>query len=289
VNLLSTNDMSSEQIREVLELASRDYRRLLRHHIVANLFYEPSTRTRLSFELAAKHQGADVITFDAPTSIEQKGESLKDTALTLQALGADVLVVRHSSSGVPHQIARWVDCSVINAGDGTHEHPTQALLDVYTIKQKLGAVAGVRVGIVGDIKHSRVAHSLYLALAKAGAETVLIGPKGIVSRPGPYATYDIDGALPTLDVCYVLRAQIERHLKKDYYFSDFKLTVERAEMLPSHAIVMHPGPMNRGIEIDSDVADSSRSVILDQVKNGVTVRAALLYWLLREGENAEVP
>ena len=282
-HLLSINDLGLDT--SIFNIANTlKYQGTLIGKTITTLFYEPSTRTRLSFELAAKRQGAEVIAFDPEISSEQKGESLKDTALTLQALGADVLVIRHPKNGVPKEISQWVDCSVVNAGDGTNEHPTQALIDLYTIKQKLGSVAGVRVGIVGDVKHSRVAHSLYLALAKAGADPVLIGPKDVVSsRPGPYVKYDLDAELPSLDVYYVLRAQTERH-GKDYYlshFNDYKLTVERASRLPSHAIVMHPGPMNRGVEIDSDVADSSRSVILDQVKNGVIVRAAVLYWLLR--------
>jgi len=290
MNLLSINDLSTEQITEIFALASSPAYRLLRGRIIANLFYEPSTRTRLSFELAALRLGADIITFDAPTSSEQKGESLKDTAFTLQALGADVLVIRHSSSGVPQQIANWVNCSVINAGDGAHEHPTQALLDLYTMKQWLGRIAGLRVGIVGDIKHSRVAHSLYLALNKMGAEAVLIGPRELVSsRPGPHVSYDFDAELPNLDVCYMLRYQGERHKTEYSPKYEYRLTKERLDVLPSQSIVMHPGPMNRGVEIDSDVADSPRAwAIESQVKNGIKVRAALIYWLLKEGENAEV-
>jgi aspartate carbamoyltransferase catalytic subunit len=280
VSLLSINDVTGTEIQDVLDTTVTLGERLLNGRTVANLFYEPSTRTRLSFELAARKLGADVITFDVNTSAEQKGEGLKDTALTLQALGVDVLVVRHSEAGVPKFMSDFVNCTVINAGDGTHEHPTQALLDLYTMREHFGRVAGLRVGIVGDVRHSRVAHSLYLALAKMGAETTLIGPRKLVSsRPGRYVSYDLDGALPTLDVCYMLRYQGERHKTEYSPRYEYRLTVERAAKLPVHAVVMHPGPMNRGVEIDSDVADGPRSLIQQQVTNGVVVRAALLYWL----------
>jgi len=282
-NLLSIESMPLENIQRVLDVARQTGFEKLPGRVVVNLFYEASTRTRLSFELAARRLGADVITFDPETSSEKKGESMKDTALTLQALGADVLVIRHSESGVPKFMSDFVNCSVVNAGDGTHEHPTQALLDLYTIRQRFGQIAGLRVGIVGDVKHSRVAHSLYLALAKMGAETVLIGPRRfLTSRPGPYVSYSLDTELASLDVCYVLRTQKERHQHAfDPGGVAYKLTTRRATMLPDHAIVMHPGPMNRGEEIDSEVADSPRSAILDQVTNGVAVRAAVLQEMMR--------
>ena len=293
MNLLSINDLTLKQITEILTLARYGRLESLEGCVVANLFYEPSTRTRLSFELAAIRQGAEVITFDVDTSSEQKGESMKDTALTLQALGADVLVVRSPARGFPAAMSEWVDCAVVNAGDGSGEHPTQALADLYTMKQHFGRIAGLRVGIVGDVHHSRVANSLYLALAKMGAETVLIGPRLFVSsRPGPYVRYDLDAELSKLDVCYVLRAQTERHNKLTSLtdlLKAYKLTTERTRLLPKDAIVMHPGPMNRGVEIDSDVADS-QPAIQQQVTNGVVVRSALLYWLLNErSEESEVP
>ena len=290
-SLLSAGDLSAEEIGHVFNLvgyidrwASVGKDQVLKDCVVANLFYEPSTRTRLSFELAAARLGADVITFDPTTSSELKGESTKDTVLTLQALGADVLVVRHQDRGVPQLITGWVNSSVINAGDGTREHPTQALLDLYTMKQWLGRLAGLRVGIVGDVHHSRVANSLYYALARVGAETVLIGPRQLVSsRPGPYVSYDLDAEIPNLDVCYMLRYQGERHTTEYSPKYEYRLTKERMAKLPAHALIMHPGPMNRGVEIESDVADSPRAwPIQAQVTNGVKVRAALLYWLLKE-------
>jgi len=290
-HLLSSGDLSLEDINNIFDTAGRFHGRgrFLKGRTVVNLFYEPSTRTRTSFELAAKRLGADVVNFDVSTSSVEKGEDLRDTVTTLESLGADVLIVRHPNRGVPQQVTGWVDCSVINAGDGTREHPTQALLDLYTIREHFGKLAGLRVGIVGDVHHSRVANSLYFALAKVGAESILIGPRKLVSsRPGPYISYDLESNLPELDVCYMLRLQTERrqYITTDYtrhelkeYGKKFGLTKERAAMLPDHAIIMHPGPMNRGVEIDSDVADSPRSVIRDQVSNGVAVRAAVLSWL----------
>lgn len=288
--------MSATEILQIFALADTNYEMSSPGKIIANVFYEPSTRTRLSFELAAKRIGADVITFEPETSSEKKGEGTQDTALTLQALGANVIVVRHPQWSIPKIISGFVNrCNVINAGDGSNEHPTQALLDLYTMKQQLGRIAGLHVGIVGDVHHSRVAHSLYPALAKMGAKTTLIGPKHLVSsRPGPYVSYDLDAKLPELDVCYVLRAQKERYHVSDEalragmrvtenfnHLSRYKLTNERAEKLPPHAIVMHPGPMNRGVEIDSSVADSPRAwPIQAQVTNGIKVRSALLHWLL---------
>ena len=283
-HLLSIADLSLGDVHVVLDTASAigEHKRWypLNGRTVANLFYEDSTRTRISFELASKNLGADVMNFSTEGSSVSKGEGLKDTALTLQALGANAFVVRHASSGAPQAISNWVDGPVVNAGDGTHEHPTQALLDLYTMREHFGGLAGLRVGIVGDIRHSRVAHSLQLALAKMGAEFVLIGPRKLVSsRPGPYVSYDLERELPTLDVCYMLRAQKERHAS-EYDLGDFSLTEERAAMLPTDSIVMHPGPMNRGSEIASLVADSPRSRILDQVTNGVLIRSAVLWLML---------
>jgi len=281
--MLSINDVTATEITEILDLTNNHVK--LGKHLVANLFYEPSTRTRLSFELAARRVGADWLTFDADSSAERKGESLRDTALTLEALGVDTLVVRHQANGVPRRISGWVGCNVINAGDGTNEHPTQALTDLYTMRRVYRRIAGLHVGIVGDVRHSRVAHSLYLALAKMGARTTLIGPRKLVSsRPGPYVSYDLEAMLPQLDVCYMLRAQRERHLQP-YDLEGYSLTPERAALLPDHGVIMHPGPMNRGVEINSNVADSARSLVQAQVRFGVDVRAALLYWL-HEGRYA---
>jgi aspartate carbamoyltransferase catalytic subunit len=261
----------------------------LRGRTVVNLFYENSTRTRISFELAAKRLSADVINFTTSGTSVSKGESLKDTALTLQAMGADAIVIRHSSSGSPLTLTRWVRGSVLNAGDGTHEHPTQALLDLYTMRDRLGRIEGLRVAIVGDVLHSRVARSLSLALATMGAETTLVGPPTLIPPDatawGVQMSHDLESVLPKLDVCYLLRVQTERQRQQYFpsvreYARLFGLTRERVTMLPESALVMHPGPMNRGVEIDSDVADLPRSVIEEQVTNGIAVRMSLLYLLL---------
>jgi aspartate carbamoyltransferase catalytic subunit len=221
-----------------------------------------------------------------------KGESLKDTALTLQAMGADAIVIRHSSSGSPLQLTRWVDAHVLNAGDGTHEHPTQALLDLYTMREKLGRLEGLRVAIVGDVLHSRVARSLSFGLVKMGAQVTLVGPPTLIPPEAPAwgveVSYDIDGVVPKLDVCYVLRVQKERQRLEYFpsvreYARLFGLTSERAAMLPESALIMHPGPMNRGIEIDSDVADLPESVIEEQVTNGIAIRMSLLYLMMTDG------
>jgi aspartate carbamoyltransferase catalytic subunit len=260
-----------------------------------NLFYENSTRTRISFELAAKRLSADVINFSTSGSSVSKGESLKDTALTLQAMGADAVVIRHSSSGSPLTLTRWVRGSVLNAGDGTHEHPTQALLDLYTMREKLGHLEGLRTAIVGDVLHSRVARSLSFGLVKMGAEVTLVGPPTLIPPDAPswgvQVSYDIGSVLPKLDVCYMLRVQRERQRQQYFpsvreYARLFGLTSDRVGMLPDHAVIMHPGPMNRGVEIDSDVADLPNSVIEEQVTNGIAIRMALLYLLLG-GSGAE--
>jgi len=230
-----------------------------------------------------------VINFGAGGSSVAKGESLKDTALTLQAMGADAIVVRHSSSGSPLQLTRWVDAHVLNAGDGTHEHPTQALLDLYTMREKHGRLDGLRVAIVGDVLHSRVARSLSIGLVTVGAEVTLVGPPTLIPPEAPAwgveVSYDLDGVIPKLDVCYMLRVQRERQRLEYFpsvreYARLFGLTTDRAAMLPEAALIMHPGPMNRGVEIDSDVADRPASVIEEQVTNGIAIRMALLYLLL---------
>ncbi|HYV00953.1 MAG TPA: aspartate carbamoyltransferase catalytic subunit [Actinomycetota bacterium] len=297
-HLLSINDVSAEDVVRVLdtaesfrEVGTRVIKKVpaLRGRTVVNLFYENSTRTRISFELAAKRLSADVINFSTSGSSVSKGESLKDTALTLQAMGADAIVIRHSSSGSPHTLTKWVKGSVLNAGDGTHEHPTQALLDLYTIREKLGRFEGLRAAIVGDVLHSRVARSLSFGLVKMGAEVTLVGPPTLIPPDAPawgvQVSYDIEGVLPKLDVCYMLRVQRERQRQQYFpsvreYSRLFGLTRDRVAMLPEGCLIMHPGPMNRGVEIDSDVADLPQAVIEEQVTNGIAVRMSLLYLML---------
>jgi aspartate carbamoyltransferase catalytic subunit len=304
-HLLSMHDVTAEEVVRILdtaesfrEVGTRVIKKVpaLRGRTVVNFFLENSTRTRISFELAAKRLSADVINFAAGGSSVSKGESLKDTALTLQAMGADAIVIRHPSSGSPLQLTKWVDGHVLNAGDGTHEHPTQALLDLYTMREKLGRLEGLRVAIVGDILHSRVARSLSFGLTKMGAEVTLIGPPTLVPPDipswGVEVSYDIDSVLPKLDVCYVLRVQKERQRLEYFpsvreYARLFGVTRERVRQLPEGALIMHPGPMNRGIEIDSDVADLPQAVIEEQVTNGIAIRMSLLYLLLG-GRGADV-
>jgi aspartate carbamoyltransferase catalytic subunit len=297
-HLLSMHDLTAADVTRILdtaasfrEVGSRVIKKVpaLRGRTVVNFFLENSTRTRISFELAAKRLSADVINFSAGGSSVAKGESLRDTALTLQAMGADAIVVRHSSSGSPLQLTRWVDAHVLNAGDGTHEHPTQALLDLYTMRERHGRLDGLRVAIVGDVLHSRVARSLSIGLVTMGAEVTLVGPPTLIPPEAPtwgvQVSYDLDGLVPKLDVCYMLRVQTERQRLEYFpsvreYARLFGLTSERAAMLPDAALIMHPGPMNRGVEIDSDVADQPASVIEEQVTNGIAIRMALLYLLL---------
>ncbi len=279
---------------EMAALAGREVKKLptLRGRTVVNLFYEDSTRTRISFEAAAKRLSADVINFSAKGSSVSKGESLKDTALTLQAMGADAVVIRHPASGAPHRLSAWVDGSVINAGDGTHEHPTQALLDAYTMRSRLSKIDGLNVVIVGDVLHSRVARSNVLLLTTLGAQVTLVGPPTLVPvdiaaalSPKTKVSYDLDSVLADADVVMMLRVQTER--MQDSYFPSareysrrYGLDAPRMRKLPGHAIVMHPGPMNRGMEIAPEVADSPRSTIVEQVANGVSARMAVLYLLL---------
>jgi aspartate carbamoyltransferase catalytic subunit len=304
-HLISAADLTREEAVRILdtaaELASvsdRPIRKLptLRGRTVVNLFYEDSTRTRTSFEAAAKRLSADVINFSARGSSVAKGESLKDTALTLEAMGCDAVVIRHPASGAPHRLAGWAAGSVINAGDGTHEHPTQALLDAYTMRRRLAGpqsrgagLDGVRVTIVGDVLHSRVARSNVLLLATLGAEVTLVAPPTLMpfavgSWPAR-AGYDLDAELPKSDVVMMLRVQHERMSAAYFpsvreYRRRYGLDAARVALLPEHAIVMHPGPMNRGVEIAAEVADSPRATITEQVSNGVTVRMAVLYLLL---------
>jgi aspartate carbamoyltransferase catalytic subunit len=300
-DLLGIKELSPEEVSLVLETAAgfkdvlkRDIKKVptLRGRTVVNLFFEPSTRTRTSFELASKRLSTDVINFSVPTSSVVKGETLIDTALTVQALGADFIIIRHASSGVPHLLARHLRSSVVNAGDGTNEHPTQALLDAFTIMEKKGGFQGLEVAIVGDIAHSRVAKSNIYCLTKLGAKVRLIGPPTLapeaVKGLGAEVYYDMAEGLRGADVVMTLRIQRERQGKgffpsTEEYFRNWGLTSERLALAGKDAIVMHPGPMNRGIEIASDVADGERSVILEQVTNGLAVRMAVLYLLAGVG------
>jgi len=297
-HLLSGADLDATTATQILDtaaematVAGREVKKLpaLRGRTVVNLFYEDSTRTRISFEAAAKRLSADVINFSAKGSSVSKGESLKDTALTLQAMGADAVVIRHPASGAPHRLANWVDGSVLNAGDGTHEHPTQALLDAYTMRRRLGDLDGRRITIVGDILHSRVARSNVLLLATLGAEVVLVAPPtllpvGVEQWPCRVSP-DLDSELPSLDAVMMLRVQAERMHGAFFpsareYAIGYGLSAERAALLPEHAVVLHPGPMVRGMEIAPSVADGPSAAILAQVSNGVHVRMAVLYHLL---------
>jgi aspartate carbamoyltransferase catalytic subunit len=280
---------------ELAQMAARPIKKLptLRGRTVVNLFFEDSTRTRISFEAAAKRLSADVINFSAKGSSVAKGESLKDTALTLEAMGADAVVIRHSASGAPHRLAGWVKGSVVNAGDGSHEHPTQALLDAFTMRRRLGRLGGLRVAIVGDVLHSRVARSNVLLLSTLGAEVTLVSPPTLLPvAVGAWpcsVSYDLDAALPKCDVVMMLRVQQERMNAAYFpsvreYSRRYGLDAARMALLPGHAVVMHPGPMNRGVEIAAEVADSARSTIVEQVANGVSVRMAVLYLLLGGAE-----
>jgi aspartate carbamoyltransferase catalytic subunit len=302
-HLLSASDLTRDDALLVLDTAERlaettgaaQVKKLptLRGRTVVNLFYEDSTRTRTSFELAAKRLSADVINFSAKGSSVSKGESLKDTAWTLEAMGADAVVIRHHASGAPHRLAGWIKGSVINAGDGTHEHPTQALLDAYTMRSRLGRLEDLRVTIVGDIIHSRVARSNVLLLHTLGAQVTLVAPPtllpvGVETWPAE-VSYDLDAVLPKSDVVMMLRVQRERMGAAYFpstreYSRRYGLDRDRVRLLTDEAIVMHPGPMNRGVEIAAEVADSPRSTIVDQVSNGVSVRMAILYLMLGGAE-----
>jgi len=294
-HLLDIQSLSAEEIVTVLDTArafkavgERAIKKVpaLRGKTVVNLFVEPSTRTRISFELAAQRLTADVINFSAEASSLKKGETLKDTARNLEALNADIIVMRHSASGAPHFLARFLDASVINAGDGAHEHPTQALLDAFTIREKKGKIEGLNVTILGDILYSRVARSNIWAMTKLGARVTLCGPSTLVPRVfeqmGCRVTYNVDEAIADADIINLLRIQHERQRKTMFpslgeYTSLFGLTQARLARTKPEALIMHPGPVNRGVEIDSDIADSKRSLIIDQVTNGLAVRMAVLF------------
>ncbi|HUG85776.1 MAG TPA: aspartate carbamoyltransferase catalytic subunit [Euzebya sp.] len=297
-DLLSMEDLSAPQITRILdtaqefaELGIRPIKKVpvLRGRTVCNLFYEDSTRTRISFEVAEKRLSADVINFSAKGSSVSKGESLKDTALTLQAMGVDAIVIRHHASGAPQRLTEWVDAKVLNAGDGWHQHPTQALLDLYTMRDHLGGLEGRHVAVCGDILHSRVARSLVQGLLTMGCRVTMVGPPTLMPAEartwGAATTHDLDSILGDLDVCYLLRVQQERMAQQFFpsvreYARIWGMDIDRLARMPEHAIVMHPGPMNRGVEISADVADAERAVITDQVTNGVAVRMSCLYLML---------
>jgi len=296
-DLLGIKELTNEEIYHILETASgfkdvlqRDIKKVppLRGKTVVNLFFEPSTRTRISFELAAKRLTADVVNLSVITSSVVKGETLKDTALTVKALGADFVVIRHSSAGVPHFLSRLLDISIINAGDGANEHPTQALLDLFTILSHKKKIKGLIIAIIGDIAHSRVARSNIYALTKLGAHVRVICPPTLmpaeIKNLGITVFNNMEEGLRNADVIMTLRLQLERQSKGFFpsleeYFYLYGLTTERLKLAKDNAIVMHPGPMNRGVEIETDIADGPQSVILEQVTNGLAVRMAVLYLL----------
>src|SRR5262245_33202229 len=294
-HLLDIQSLDSAEIVTVLETA-RAFKAVgerlikkvpaLRGKTVVNLFVEPSTRTRISFELAAQRLSADVINFTAEASSLKKGETLKDTARNLEALNADIIIIRHSATGAPHFLSRFLEASVVNAGDGAHEHPTQALLDIFTIREKKGNIEGLNVTILGDILYSRVARSNIWALTKLGAKVTLCGPATLVPRVfeqmGCRVTYNVDEAVADADITKLLRIQHERQRKTMFpsineYANLFGLNRNRLARTKPDVLIMHPGPINRGVEIDSEIADCSRSVILEQVTNGLAVRMAVLF------------
>lgn len=294
-HLLDLESLSADEIRLVLDTAealkdvsTRSIKKVpsLRGRVVVNLFFEDSTRTRTSFTLAAQRLSADVIEFSAKGSSVAKGESLQDTARTIEAMGVDLIVCRHSASGAPHLLSRCVQACVINAGDGRHEHPTQGLLDIFTIRQLKGRIEGLKVAIVGDVANSRVARSNLWGLRKLGAEVTFIGPTTLVPRTfekfGARVCHDIDAVIGEFDVINMLRIQMERIASNvfpsvDEYARLFGLNTERLRRAKPDVLVMHPGPMNRGIEISTDVADGAHSAILQQVTNGLAVRMAVLF------------
>lgn len=294
-HLLGLEELSGEEILAILdtaesfkEVSTRSIKKVpaLRGKVVVLLFFEPSTRTATSFNLAAKRLSADVVSFSVPTSSVSKGETLNDTARNIEAMGVDIVVVRHSAPGAALQLSRILDASVVNAGDGSHEHPTQGLLDVFTIREAKGRIKGLKVAIVGDIQHSRVARSNIWGLKKLGAEVTVVGPATLIPRDirqlGVEVSYDLDAVLPEMDVVNILRIQLERQGRSMFpsireYAQLFGITGERLGRAKPDLLVLHPGPMNRGVEITPEVADGNHSVILRQVTNGLAVRMAVLY------------
>src|SRR5215210_5062803 len=294
-HLLTVEELSVDDIRYILdqadafkEVSTRSIKKVpaLRGQVMVNLFFEDSTRTRTSFALAAQRLSADIIDFSEKNSSTNKGETLIDTARNIEAMGVDIVVIRHSAAGSAHLLARSIKCSVINAGDGAHEHPTQGLLDLYTIRERFGKVEGLKVAIVGDVTNSRVARSNLFALTKLGAEVILVGPPTLLPRSfeqlGARVTHDLDSVIGEVDVINMLRVQFERIKSSQFptvreFTSMYGLTWDRFQRCKKDVFVMHPGPMNRGIEIQSDIADGPQSGILTQVTNGLAVRMAVLY------------
>ena len=303
-HLLTTEDLDRATLESLLadadefaEVLTRPIPKVpaLRGKTVATMFFEPSTRTRMSFEKAAKALSADTMSFSPGTSSLSKGESLKDTALTVHAMGVDCMVVRHKATGAPWRIAEWLDIPIVNGGDGAHQHPTQALLDCLTIAQRFGSLDGLHIAIVGDIRHSRVARSDIFAMTTLGARVTLVGPRTLLPLdPDAWpvdVSHDLDEVLETLDVVYLLRVQTERGGGSVFpslpeYTDRFGMTSDRFARLGDQAVVMHPGPMNRGVEIGHDVADDERSLVLDQVTNGVAARMAVLFALIGGDDDA---
>ena len=303
-NIISINDLTIDEIsliletsRSFLEVSKREIKKIptLRGKTVINLFYEPSTRTRTSFEIAGKRLSADVINISEKSSAAVKGETLSDTSKTINAMDADALIIRHPLSGSPYIVAKNINCPVINAGDGCHEHPTQALLDLFTIKQRLGLLRGLKAAIVGDILHSRVARSNILAFTKMGIDVTVVAPQTLIPKDvqklGVKVTTDFDAVIGGIDIIYMLRIQLERMSRAYFpsvreYCRYFGLNLNRLKKAKEDALVMHPGPINRGIEIENDVADLAQSTIVEQVTSGIAVRMAILYLVL-SGETVE--
>ncbi|QDO88899.1 aspartate carbamoyltransferase catalytic subunit [Ornithinimicrobium ciconiae] len=301
-HLLSMADLSREEILEILDTAvsmhevqHRDVKKLptLRGRTIINFFFEDSTRTRSSFEIAGKWLSADTINLTGKGTSVSKGESLRDTVKTIDAMGVDMMIVRHMASGAPAQIAQWTKCSIVNAGDGMHEHPSQALLDAYTMRQRLGDLEGKHIALVGDLTHSRVFRSNVLCLTTLGAKVTLVAPATLMpagmgawaQADGIELSHDLDAVLPTVDAVMMLRVQRERMSGGFFptareYAVTYGLTKDRLRLLPDHAVICHPGPMNRGLEISGDAADAAQSLVLDQVSAGVAVRMSILYHLL---------
>ncbi|MCG8526943.1 MAG: aspartate carbamoyltransferase catalytic subunit [Opitutales bacterium] len=303
-DLIGIEELTREEIEIILEMAksfkatierSRKKVPTLRGKTIVNLFLEPSTRTRVAFEVAAKRLSADVVTVQGSSSSQVKGETLKDTALNIQALSADMIIMRHSAAGAPKYLSKYIDVPIINAGDGAHEHPTQALLDAFTLIERFGSLEGKRITILGDILFSRVARSNIWALTKLGAEVTLAGPSTLVperfAKMGVHVCHDLKTSIKDADAVMLLRIQRERQTTTHFpslgeYTALFGLNKKRLEWLKEDALIMHPGPINRGVEIDSDLADSGRSVILDQVTNGIAVRMGVMYLCMGVSENS---
>lgn len=297
-DLLGIEELEKDEIELILssassfkEVSTREIKKVptLRGKTVINLFYEASTRTRTSFELAAKRMSADAVNISVSASSASKGETLKDTVLNLEAMNPDCVVIRHSSSGAPHMIARYLKSSVVNAGDGAHEHPSQALLDLFTVKEKLGDIKGLNIAIIGDIAHSRVARSNIHGFTKLGAKVTVCGPPTMIPMGieslGCRVTHDMTEAIKSADVIMMLRLQLERQKKGLFpsvreYSSLYGLNKERLKKAKKDVLIMHPGPVNRGVEISPEVADGEHSLILEQVTNGVAIRMAIFYLLL---------